>query len=105
MANKRVIGYVAGTTVCNNVIGLKGTKFRGHEFHYSELTDLDNKPQFAFQLQKGTGISDGRDGVQVGQTLASFTHFHPLSYPNLAANFARSCAKFTDRTAHSKRSP
>ena len=105
MANKRVIGYVAGTTVCNNVIGLKGTKFRGHEFHYSELTDLDNKPQFAFQLQKGTGISDGRDGIQVGQTLASFTHVHPLSYPNLAANFARSCAKFSDRTAHRKRSP
>jgi Ni-sirohydrochlorin a,c-diamide synthase len=104
MINKRVIGYVAGTTVRDNVIGLKGTKFRGHEFHYSELTDLGSKPKFAFQLQKGVGISDGYDGVQVGQTLASFTHFHPLSYPDLAANFARSCAKFTDRTTHSKRS-
>ncbi|MGZ4864691.1 MAG: Ni-sirohydrochlorin a,c-diamide synthase [Halobacteriota archaeon] len=103
MANKRVIGYVAGTTVCNNVIGQKGTKFRGHEFHYSELTDLGNKPQFAFQLQKGTGISDGRDGVQVGGTLASFTHLHPLSYPNLATNFARSCAKFAEQ-AQNKRS-
>ncbi|MDD1725845.1 MAG: Ni-sirohydrochlorin a,c-diamide synthase [Euryarchaeota archaeon] len=102
MANKRVIGYVTGTTVRDNVIGQKGTKFRGHEFHYSELTDLGNKPQFAFQLQKGTGISDGRDGVQVGQALASFTHFHPLSYPNLATTFARSCAKFSDRTVHSK---
>ncbi|MGZ8897172.1 MAG: hypothetical protein ACXW1Q_02480, partial [Halobacteriota archaeon] len=61
-------------------------------------------PKFAFQLQKGAGISDGCDGVQVGQTLASFTHLHPLSYPDLAAHFARSCAKFTDRTAHSKRS-
>jgi len=104
MKKKRVIGYVAGTTVRDNVIGRKGTKFRGHEFHYSELTDLGSKPKFAFQLQKGAGISDGCDGVQVGQTLASFTHFHPLSYPDLAAHFARSCAKFTDQTAHSKRS-
>jgi Ni-sirohydrochlorin a,c-diamide synthase len=105
MVNKRVIGYVAGTTVRDNVIGHKGTSFRGHEFHYSELTDLGHKPKFAFQLQKGAGISDGCDGVQVGQTLASYTHFHPLSYPNLAANFAQSCAKLTGRTAHSKRSP
>jgi len=103
MVNKRVIGYVAGTTVRDNVIGHKGTEFRGHEFHYSELTDLGSKPKFAFQLQKGAGIADGCDGIQVGQTLASFTHLHPLSYPSLATNFARSCAKFTDRIAHSKR--
>ncbi len=105
MMNKRVIGYVAGTTIRDTVIGGKGTRFRGHEFHYSELTDLSNKPKFAFQLQKGAGISDGYDGIQVGQTLASYSHVHPLSYPNLAANFAESCAKLRDRTAHSTRSP
>jgi Ni-sirohydrochlorin a,c-diamide synthase len=104
MVNKRVIGYVEGTTVRNNIIGRTGTKFRGHEFHYSELNDL-NKPKFAFKLQKGAGIADGCDGVQVGQTLASYTHFHPLSYTGLATHFARSCAKFKDQTAHSKRSP
>ena len=103
MANKRVIGYVAGTTIRDTVIGRKGTQFRGHEFHYSELADLSNKPKFAFQLQKGAGISDGYDGIQVGQTLASYSNVHPLSYPNLAANFAESCAKLRGRTTHSTR--
>jgi cobyrinic acid a,c-diamide synthase len=105
MVNKRVIGYVAGTTIRDTVIGRKGTRFRGHEFHYSELTDLSTKLEFAFQLQKGAGISDGFDGIQVGQTLASYSHVHPLSYPNLAANFAESCAKLKDRTTHSMRAP
>ena len=105
MVNKRVIGYVAGTTIRDTVIGCKGTRFRGHEFHYSELTDLSINVKFAFDLQKGRGISDGCDGVQVGQTLASYAHVHPLSYPNLAANFTESCAKFKDRITHSTRSP
>lgn len=105
MVNKRVIGYVAGTTIRDTVIGCKGTRFRGHEFHYSELTDLSKNVKFAFDLQKGRGISDGCDGVQVGQTLASYAHVHPLSYPNLAANFTESCAKFKDRITHSTRSP
>jgi cobyrinic acid a,c-diamide synthase len=105
MVNKRVIGYVAGTTIRDNVIGRKGTTFRGHEFHYSELADICGKPKFAFQLQKGKGILDGWDGIQVGKTLASFTHLHPFSYPDLATNFAQSCAKLTGRTAHNKRAP
>jgi cobyrinic acid a,c-diamide synthase len=104
MINKRVIGYIEGTTLRDTVIGCKGTQFRGHEFHYSELTDLSAKPKFAFKLQKGAGIADGYDGIQIGQTLASYCHFHPLSYPDLPANFARSCEKFRERTTRSKRS-
>ena len=104
MIHKRVIGYVAGTTMHDTIIGRKGTQFRGHEFHYSELTDLSSKLRFAFKLQKGTGVLDGCDGIQVENTLASYCHFHPLSYPGLAATFVDSCAAFKDQKAHSTRS-
>ncbi|HYA32687.1 MAG TPA: Ni-sirohydrochlorin a,c-diamide synthase [Candidatus Bathyarchaeia archaeon] len=104
MIHKRVIGYVEGTTVRDTIIGQKGTRFRGHEFHYSELTDLSSKLDFAFKLQKGTGISEGRDGIQVQKTLASYCHVHPLSYPGLATAFIRSCTTFKDQRARSTQS-
>jgi cobyrinic acid a,c-diamide synthase len=104
MIRKRVIGYVAGTTIRDTVIGRKGTQFRGHEFHYSELTDLSGELKFAFKLQKGKGITDGYDGIQVANALASYCHVHPLSYPDLTATFVHSCAKFKDRRARSTRS-
>ena len=104
MIHKRVIGYVAGTTIRDTIIGRKGTRFRGHEFHYSELTDLSDKLEFAFKLQKGTGILDGCDGIQVEKALASYSHVHPLSYPGLSATFVHSCAEFKDQKAHSTQS-
>ena len=104
MVENRVIGYVSGTTVRDTAIGQKGTQFRGHEFHYSTLTETSRKLTFAFALQKGKGISGGCDGIQVQQTLASYTHIHPLSFPNLAHNFTQSCAKFRDQTIHSTQS-
>jgi cobyrinic acid a,c-diamide synthase len=104
MIEKRVIGYVSGTTVRDTIIGRRGTQFRGHEFHYSALTETSSKLTFAFELQKGIGIAGGCDGIQVQHTLASYTHVHPLSYPNLAYNFAQSCAKFKDQTIRNTQS-
>jgi Ni-sirohydrochlorin a,c-diamide synthase len=104
MVKDRVIGYVSGTTIRDTVIGPKGTQFRGHEFHYSTLTETGRKLTFAFALQKGRGISGGCDGIQVQRTLASYTHIHPLSYPNLAHNFTQSCAKFKDQTIRNRQS-
>jgi len=98
MANKRVIGYVVGTTIRNTIIGPKGTRFRGHEFHYSEITSLSDSLPFAFKLEKGKGISRKCDGIQVHNTLASYSHLHPLSYPALAANFIASCRAFREQT-------
>jgi len=101
MVNKRVIGYVVGSTIRNTIIGPKGTRFRGHEFHYSEITNLTDSLPFAFKLEKGKGISHGCDGIQVHNTLASYSHLHPLSYPALVANFIKSCTDFREQTPRS----
>jgi cobyrinic acid a,c-diamide synthase len=98
MANKRVIGYVVGTTIRNTIIGPRGTRFRGHEFHYSEITNLTDSLPFAFKLEKGKGVSHKCDGIQVHNTLASYSHLHPLSYPALVANFIESCTDFREQT-------
>ena len=36
----RTIGYVIGKFERDTPIGLKGTFFKGHEFHYSVMTDI-----------------------------------------------------------------
>ncbi len=97
---KRVIGYTVGKTISNTIIGPKGTVFRGHEFHYSEVKALDEKLTYAFKLERGKGISNGYDGIKIRNTLASYSHLHPLSYPNLPTNFVKSCINFKGKNAH-----
>ncbi len=104
MVDKRVIGYVVGQTVRDTILGPRGTRFRGHEFHYSDVTNLADTLQFAFKLKKGVGIAGGYDGIQLNKTLASYVHVHPLSYPRLTTHLAHSCESFRDRTPHSTRS-
>jgi cobyrinic acid a,c-diamide synthase len=97
---KRIIGYTVGKMISNTIIGPKGTAFRGHEFHYSEVKVLNENLTFAFKLERGRGISNGYDGIKIRNTLASYSHLHPLSYPNLPTNFVKSCSNFKDRNAH-----
>ncbi|MGZ4917385.1 MAG: Ni-sirohydrochlorin a,c-diamide synthase [Halobacteriota archaeon] len=101
MVDKRVIGYVVGQTVRDTILGPRGTKFRGHEFHYSSISDLAETLQFAFKLKKGVGIADGYDGVQLHNTVASYAHVHPLSYPQLTSHLTRACESFMDQTPRS----
>ncbi len=101
MVDRRVIGYVTGQTVRDTILGPRGTHFRGHEFHYSDVTGLPDTRKFAFKLTKGVGIADGYDGVQMNGTIASYVHVHPLSYPRLTTHLAQSCENFRDRTPRS----
>ncbi len=101
MVDKRVIGYVVGQTVRDTILGPRGTHFRGHEFHYSDVTDFADTLQFAFKLKKGVGVADGYDGIQLDETLASYAHVHPLSYPRLTTCLAHSCENFRDQTPRS----
>ncbi|MGZ4932078.1 MAG: Ni-sirohydrochlorin a,c-diamide synthase [Halobacteriota archaeon] len=101
MVDKRVIGYVTGQTVRDTILGPRGIRFRGHEFHYSDVTGLDDTLQFAFKLKKGIGIADGYDGIHLRGTLASYAHVHPLSFPRLTTHLAHSCEDFRDQTPRS----
>jgi len=45
-----------------------------HEFHYASLENLDPSLRYAYKVLRGTGISDGRDGIVLGNLLANFSH-------------------------------
>jgi cobyrinic acid a,c-diamide synthase len=50
----------------------------GHEFHYSSA-DVSNDARFAFDVERGDGIHDGRDGLCEYRTLGTYCHVHAES--------------------------
>lgn len=45
-----------------------------HEFHYSQLENLNDDIQFAYRVVRGVGIKGGFDGLIYKNTLATYTH-------------------------------
>lgn len=67
-----------------------GLTIRGHEFHYSEVVDLDPaKTSFAYEIRRGTGVDKAHDGILYKNVLASYTHLHSLGSPGWAEGFVR----------------
>lgn len=76
-------GYVQGRVTGVNPYFPIGAELRGHEFHYSRVTNL-GPAEFAYRLERGQGIDGGRDGLVVGNILAAYTHLHASSAPGWA---------------------
>ena len=45
-----------------------------HEFHYASLQNLDENPDFAQRVLRGTGIDGEHDGLVIKNLLAGFAH-------------------------------
>ena len=58
-----------------------------HEFHYSSLENLDTEPEYAYNVERGTGIDGHHDGLIHKNLLASYAHFRSLEDYNWAARF------------------
>jgi len=55
-----------------------GGRLRGHEFHYSSAA-VGSDARFAFDVTRGDGIADGRDGLVEHRSLGTYCHVHPES--------------------------
>lgn len=73
-------GYTIQKTTKDHPFLAPGTIIKGHEFHNSRIVNLDEKQSsFAFETQRGKGISKGFDGLVYKNTLACFNHLHASS--------------------------
>ena len=77
-------GYVQARSDRANPVLAAGTELRGHEFHYSRLLDDGGRVPTVLSLDRGVGVGGGRDGLQVGRTVATYTHLHALGTPSWA---------------------
>lgn len=75
----------------------KGTRLRGHEFHYSRIVNraFGPAPQPAVQpftacrVERGAGCFPNRDAIIQDRVWASYTHLHALASPQWATSLVR----------------
>jgi len=92
----RTLGYRQVQLQADTLLGRKGQWLRGHEFHYSALSDPDAAGRtdtvYAVSSRKG---SDGRpEGYITHQTLGSYIHLHFGSRPECAQAFGAACRAY-----------
>ena len=87
------LGYRDITLKDDCIIGKKGDKLRGHEFHYSEIKPSAISYQLSaitncYALNNNKGGADIQDeGYRFKNTIASYIHVHFGSNPDIANNF------------------
>lgn len=86
----RSFGYREVTTTRETVLGPAGTRFRGHEFHHSELEDQPAlEPAYTTVGWGGEGV----EGWALGRVLGSYVHAHFGSNPGLATAFVEAARR------------
>ncbi|MDK2825330.1 MAG: cobyrinic acid a,c-diamide synthase [Methanolobus sp.] len=86
----QALGYTEGIANGDFVKGI----IRGHEFHYS-ATYCDNDAKLAYEMKRGKGIVNGKDGLTEHNSLASYTHAHPATFP--VKSFVEKCREYSKR--------
>jgi cobyrinic acid a,c-diamide synthase len=95
MSKKLVgMGYAEAESLTDNILGKKGKKARGHEFHYSKFKPLEQDYPFAFRLVRNCYRDTVLDGYANGNILASYMHLHFAADPELAVNFLNICREY-----------
>lgn len=86
----RSFGYREVTTTRETVLGPAGTRFRGHEFHHSELEGAPKlEPAYTTIGWGGEGV----EGWALGMVLGSYVHAHFGSNPGLATAFVEAARR------------
>lgn len=72
------------------------TQLRGHEFHYSAIRDVAGDSRFAYTMEKGRGVTGGKDGFILNNGLAAYMHLH-FADGRLPARLVNSCIRYSHR--------
>ncbi|HLO78828.1 MAG TPA: cobyrinate a,c-diamide synthase [Magnetospirillum sp.] len=66
------LGYRQARLLADSPLGVAGTIFRGHEFHYATILSEGGAP--LFQVADAAGTDLGTVGLRAGSVFASFVH-------------------------------
>ena len=88
------LNYSIAEVVRKNLLTDVGFTLRGHEFHYSKIEDVSDDAQFAYEMKKGKGITQLRDGWMQHNLLASYMHIHFAYSSQLAKNLVEACRRY-----------
>jgi cobyrinic acid a,c-diamide synthase len=78
-------GYTIISVERENKYFKKGSEIRGHEFHYSFVLEWKgNDEDLVFNMKRGNGFINKKDGLSYKNVLATYTHIHALGTPSWA---------------------
>ena len=98
-------GYTIVAVEADNPFFPVGMQIKGHEFHYSKAVQFrGDKGRFAFAMQRGAGLLDGKDGICYKNVLATYTHIHALGTTTWAAALVEKARIFQNKSNKSKSS-
>ncbi len=97
MVKRLTLSYTLGKSTQANILTRKGSMIRGHEFHFSTIKEIPEDTEFAYEMKRGVGIRDGRDGWTCYNTLASYMHTNFASDVHMAERFVESCVNYSKR--------
>jgi cobyrinic acid a,c-diamide synthase len=86
------LGYREVRLDVDGLLGSRGTRLRGHEFHASHL-EIPPGGQAAYRVSDPSGGESWPEGYRVGSVLASYVHVHFGSHPGTAEAFVTECAR------------
>ena len=94
LAARKALGYVEVTITADSLWGRCGDVFRGHEFHYSELSEdpaADPSWRTVYALRRRRSEAVEAEGFQKGVVLASYAHLTYASCPAAIEYFLNHC--------------
>ncbi|QXE90290.1 cobyrinate a,c-diamide synthase [Geomonas subterranea] len=97
LPRRKALGYREIELIADTVVGTKGTKARGHEFHYSEMGEMPERIERLYRVSR-KGADLGLEGFRYKNCLASYIHLHFGSSPGIARDFVGHCRAYRTRS-------
>ena len=94
LPRRKALGYREVELLADSVIGEKGTRARGHEFHYSEMEEMPAGVERLYRVSR-KGVVLGSEGYRYKNCLASYIHLHFGSAPEIAQSFVTNCRAYS----------
>lgn len=94
----RSMGYREITLTADTLLGTAGQRFRGHEFHYSEMSGDPGVPmKDVYRVTTRAGLEKPVPGFRTANCLGSYVHLHFGSNPQAARTWVSACRKFRSK--------
>jgi len=87
---RMTLAYTEVAFAVDTPLGKAGTVARGHEFHFSTMSEVPPAVSRAWRVRSHAG--ERPEGYLLGSCLLSYVHLHFASNPELATSFVRACA-------------
>ena len=87
-------GYSEMVVDSENPFYKVGTVIKGHEFHYSKISEYDPDIESCLSVSRGCGCLYGRDGLTYKNVFASYLHVHALATPEWVTGMMESAKSF-----------